>query len=306
VTNTNQPSRPTNPDELNALFQKIFTEESQKHGLAFRPRSTDVIISPSTKSGTTWLQQIAHSLQTRGSMDFEEISTVVPWIELAYDLGLDLDADQVAEPRIYKSHLSWQDVPKGGRYIVSFRASADVFISVYRFFEGFFFEPGTIDLDTFFQWRNPPAEMGKRGYWHHLASWWEQRHNPNVLLLCYEDMLADLPGTVRRVAAFMNIPLDNDLFNIVVRQASREFMLEHRDQFSEAPFRRLIAQRTGLPFDGNAYKVTPGARDDPKYQLTAAHKQALDEIWQTQITSRFDLVDYAALRRALQALHQSN
>jgi len=304
--NDNQPSRPTNPDELNALFQKIFSEESETRGMAFQPRSTDVIIAPFTKCGTTWLQQIAHSLQTRGDMDFEEISNVTPWIELAYDLGLDLDADQAAEPRVYKSHLSWHDVPKGGRYIVSFRNPANAFISVYRFFEGFFFEPGTIDLDTFFQWRNPPAELGKRGYWHHLASWWEQRHNPDVLLLSYEDMLADLPGTVRRVAAFMNIPLDDELFNIVVQQASREFMLEHKEQFNEAPFRRLIAQRTGLPVEGNAYKVTPGTKNDPKYQLTDAHKQALDEIWQTQITSRFDLADFAALRSAVQNLHQSD
>ena len=301
-TRMSKPSRPTNPDELNALFKKIFTNESEERGLAFQPRPTDVIITPFTKCGTTWLQQIAHGLRTRGSMDFEEISTVTPWIELAYDLGIDLDADQAAEPRVYKSHLSWHDVPRGGRYIVSFRAPSDVFISVYRFFEGFFFEPGTIDLDTFFRWRNPPDEMDKRGYWHHLVSWWDQRHNPDVLLLCYEDMRADLPGTVRRIAAFMEIPLDDELFNIVVLQASREFMLEHKEQFNEAPFRRLISQRVGLPFEGNAYKVTPGARNDPRYQLTETHMQALDEIWQSQVTRRFGLADYAALRSALQTL----
>ena len=306
MTYMNRPSRPTNTDELKALFQKIFTEESERYGLAFRPRPMDVIISPATKCGTTWLQQLAHGLRTRGSMDFEEISNVVPWIELAYDLGINLDANQTAKPRVYKSHFSWYEVPKGGRYIVSFRNPVNVFISVYRFFEGFFFEPGTIDLDTFFQWRNPPAEMGKRGYWHHLTSWWEQRHNPDVLLLCYEDMLIDLPGTVQRIAAFMNIPLDDELFDIVTRQASREFMLEHKEQFSEAPFRRLIAQQTGLPVEGNAYKVTPGARDDPKYRLSESHKQVLDEIWQAQITSRFGLTDYAALRSALQALQQSD
>lgn len=301
-----QSSRPTNTDELKALFQKIFTEEGEKRGLAFQPRSTDIIITPAAKCGTTWLQQIAHGLRTRGSMDFEEISTVVPWIESAYDLGIELDAPQVAKPRVYKSHLSWHDVPKDGRYIVSFRSPNDALISVYRFFEGFFFEPDTIDLDTFIQWRNPPDEMGKRGYWYHLASWWEQRHNPDVLLLCYEDMQGDLPGTVERIASFMDIPFDEELLSIVVKQSSREFMLEHKEQFGEAPFRRYVSQRAGLPFEGDAYKVTPGARDNPKYQLTDAHKQMLDEIWQAQITSRFGFVDYAALRGALQVLDQSN
>jgi len=239
-------------------------------------------------------------------MDLDEISTVTPWIELAYDLGIDLDADQVAEPRVYKSHLSWHNVPKGGRYIVSFRAPSDVFLSVYRFFEGFFFEPGTIDLDTFFCWRNPPDEMGTRGDWHHLSSWWEQRENPDVLLFCYEDIRADLPGTVQRIAAFMDIPLDDELFTLVVRQASREFMLEHKEQFNEAPFRRLISQRAGLPFEGAAYKVTSGTPDNPNYRLTEFHKQGLDEIWHSQITSRFDLADYATLRGTLQDLQQSH
>tara|TARA_B110000211_G_scaffold194785_1_gene223130 strand:+ start:1061 stop:1630 length:570 start_codon:yes stop_codon:yes gene_type:complete len=188
---------------------------------------------------------------------------------------------------------------------VSFRDPSDAFISAYRFFEGFLFEPGTIDLETFFRWRNPPAEMGERGYWHHLASWWEQRNNPNVLLLCYEDMLADLPGTVRRVAAFMDIPLDDVLFARVVGQASRQFMLEHKHQFDEGPLRRLIAQRTGLPFDANAYKVTPGARDNPKYWLTAAHRQTLEEIWQAQVAKRFGLETYEEIRQAVRTLHQT-
>ena len=298
-------SLPTTPNELDAFFKVIFSSEGREKGLAFRPRPTDTIISTYTKCGTTWLQQIAHGLRTRGSMDFEEISNVTPWIELAFDLGFDLDAAQVAEPRVFKSHLSWWDVPKDARYIVSFRDPSDAFISTHRFFEGFLFEPGTIDLDTFFRWRNPPAEMGVRGHWHHLASWWEQRDNPNVLLLCYEDMLADLPDTVRRVAAFMNIPLDDELFSRVVRQASRPFMLEHKNQFDEGPFRRLTSQRTGLPFDKNAYKVTPGARDNPKYQLTAAHRQTLEEIWQAQIAKRFGLETYEDLRHAIRARHQT-
>ena len=287
--NTNRPSLPTTPEELDAHFAMIFGKEGREYGLAFQPRPTDIIISTFSKCGTTWLQQIAHGLRTRGSMEFDEISTVTPWIELAFDLGIDLDAAHVAEPRVFKSHLSWWDVPKGARYIVSFRAPSDAFISIYRFFEGFMFEPRTINLDTLFRWRNPPAEMGERGYWHHLASWWEQRNNPDVLLLCYEDMVADLPDTVRRVARFMDIPLDDELFDCVVRQASRPFMLEHKNQFGEGPFRRLVSERTGIPIGANAYKVTSGARDDPKYELTAEHQLILEEIWQAQITNRFGL-----------------
>ena len=46
-----------------------------------------------------------HGLRARGDMDFDDISRVVPWIELSHDLGLQLSAEQSAEPRAFKSHL---------------------------------------------------------------------------------------------------------------------------------------------------------------------------------------------------------
>jgi hypothetical protein len=57
-----------------------------------------------TKEGTTWVQQICHQLRTGGDMEFEEISQVVPWIELARDQGQDLEAEQVVPPRCFKTH----------------------------------------------------------------------------------------------------------------------------------------------------------------------------------------------------------
>ncbi|WP_443076631.1 sulfotransferase domain-containing protein [Streptomyces sp. TRM 70361] len=47
---------------------------------------------------------------------------------------------------------------------------------------------------------------------HHLESWWRHRDEPNVLLLHYQDMLDDLDGQMRRVSAFLDIPVDEDLW----------------------------------------------------------------------------------------------
>ncbi len=74
-------------------------------------------------------------VRSRGDMSFVEISGVVPWLETAYDLGLDLEAPQPL-PRVFKSHVSWEDIPKGGRYSASFRNPIDRSISFCRFFEG--------------------------------------------------------------------------------------------------------------------------------------------------------------------------
>ena len=296
---TARPARTTTIEELETILGQLFTQESRRRGLAFQPRPSDVIISPYAKSGTTWLQQIAHGLRTRGSMDFEDITDVSPWLEIAHDMGWDLNAPQVAEPRVYKSHVSWHDVPKGGRYICSFRNPADAFTSFYRFFEGFTFEPGAIGIEELFRWRSTG-----NGYWHHLASWWEQRHNDDVLLLCYEDMQADLPGTVRRVAQLMDLELDDELLDIVVRQSSREFMLAHEDRFDEAPFRRRVAENGVLSFDIDVRKVTPGATDDLRHRLPPELKRELEASWKELITPRFGLESYEALRLELRELQR--
>lgn len=303
MSTNERPSRASSLAELDALAPVLFSKESRRRGLAFEPRASDVIISPYAKCGTTWLQQIAHGLRTRGSMDFEEITVVVPWLEVADQMGWDLDAPHVAEPRLYKSHVSWHEVPKGARYICSFRDPADAFVSFYRFFEGFVFEPRTIGLEDFFRWRWPRDRLGEFGYWHHLASWWEQRHDARVLLLCYEDMQVDLEGTVRRIARFIGIDVDEELLAVVVRQSSRDFMLAHRHQFDEAPFRRHWSERGVLPFDSDAGKVTVGATDSQRYHLSPALREELDAIWAERISSRFGLASYEELRREVGLLH---
>lgn len=294
--------RATTVEELEIVFREYFDETKTALGLAFKPYSSDIIISPYAKCGTTWLQQITHGLRTRGSMDFDEITAVVPWIEIAYDVGWDLNAAQVANPRLYKSHVSWHDIPKGCRYICSFRHPYDALISFYRFFEGWFFESGTISLEALTHWRWPRDKVDNQGYWYHFISWWEQRHNQDVLLLCYEDMKADLPGTVQRIAHFMGIDLDDSLLNIVARQSSRDFMLAHKHQFDEHIMREIGDKRAGLPPALDSSKVTPGNSNHDRHQLSQVIKEELDDIWREQIQSKFGFGNYEEIRQALKEL----
>lgn len=272
-------------------------EDSVKRPL-FEPRASDIIISPYAKSGTTWLQQIMHGLRTGGSMDFEEITAVVPWIDVAHDIGIDINAEQVAVPRLFKSHASWHEVPKGARYVVSFRHPFDVMVSLYRFLEGWTFEPGSINLAEFVRWRVPAQDAESSGYWRHLASWWAHRDSDNVLLLCYEDMKNDLPGTVRRLARFMDIELTDSLFETVLRQSSREFMLAHKAQFDDRFVRRLSEVRAGLPPAGDAHKVTAGSTA-ARYHLSEDTKAILDALWHKHIELPLGFASYDDLRQAL-------
>src|SRR5689334_10564882 len=145
--NESEPRRATTLAELHEKMSRLVSPAGFAAGLAFVPRPTDVIIAPFAQCGTTRRQQIVHRPRTGRDLDFDDISRVVPWIEPAQDLGLDLEDEQRAEPRAFKSHLAWPNVPKGARYIVAARDPRDALVSAYRFFEGWFFEPGSIGIE---------------------------------------------------------------------------------------------------------------------------------------------------------------
>jgi hypothetical protein len=268
---------------------------------AFRPRPTDIIISPAGKCGTTLLQQTFHTLRTRGDMDFDDISRVVPWIETATTLGVDINAEQVAEPRGFKSHLSWDHVPKDAKYIVSLRDPKDAFVSGYRFMEGWYFEPGRISYEDFFAEREHGRGKG-RDHWSHLVSWWQQRDNPSVLLLSYEHMVEDPELTIRRVARFCDIPLDDELLALTLEHTSREFMLRYKDRFDDAMMRELSERMGGLPAGSDSAKVRHAGAGARRQELPESISRAFDDIWQSDVLPQTGFADYASLQSELRRI----
>ncbi|CAB3978188.1 sulfotransferase domain-containing [Paramuricea clavata] len=84
---------------LKQRLSSLQTEQGRRHGLSFKPRPDDVFVVTTPKCGTTWMQQILHQLRSGGDMSFDEISDVVPYIEMAYDIEINLDAEQRYQPR---------------------------------------------------------------------------------------------------------------------------------------------------------------------------------------------------------------
>lgn len=264
----------------------------------FVPRPTDVIISPYGKCGTTVLQQMFHTLRTRGDMDFDDISRVVPWIEMSPVLGLDLNAEQRAEPRGFKSHLGYRTIPKGARYVISLRDPKDSFFSMFRFMEGWFLEPGAVPIEDFFEgWvkgRGPEGE----GYFDHLLGWWAVREQQNVLLLSYRKVVADRAGHIRRLAHFAGIPLDDELLGLTVECTSRDWMLAHKDRFDDALMRGLSERLAGVPPGSDSAKVrdSDGSHSD---ELPPAIAERVDALWAERIEPQLGYRDFSELEAAL-------
>jgi hypothetical protein len=287
--------------ELAELQARAFNPEQARASIAaFHPRPDDVVISPYAKCGTTWLQQMFHTLRTRGDLDFDDVSRVVPWIETAGILDVDLGAPQMAQPRGFKSHLAHDAVPKGARYIVSFRDPKDAVLSHLRFMEGWWLEPGAVTVTEYVAGRIS-LRGGGRDYWHHLLTWWAERENPDVLLLTYEQMSADPAAHIRRVARFCGIALDDALLELTLERTSLAFMLSHRQLFDDRMMREMAERRIGLPSGSDSAKVREGRVGSHVREMPAEAADMLDVAWNETVTPKLGFRNYAELDAALPA-----
>ena len=242
---------------LKERLSKFETVSGRLRGLSYKPNPNDVVIATTPKAGTTWVQQICHQIRCalvapQRGMDFDEISSVVPWIELAHDLGQNLHGEQVPFatpenfPRFFKTHCWYNHCPRFPKTIVVLRDPCDVLTSFYSFFEGWFFDAGSIDIETFANefWLSrgvPDDSMTQNAsYFVHLISWYEQHHgkeSSNILLVFFEDLQDDLEHQIRRIAKFIS----NDQYNFdvdevihhAVTHATFSFMKQNESKFDE-------------------------------------------------------------------------
>lgn len=293
---TPEPTRPRSVSAMRERLERLHSPAALAAARAFVPRPDDVFIITYPKSGTTWMQQIVHGLRTGGDMSFDEICEVVPWLETCVDLGIDPNAEQPGGLRAFKTHASATDVPPGARYLVVVRDPAHVLLSFHRFFEGWMFEPGAIDLQTFFDELFVQGSNSGR-YWEHLAGWWARRDEPQVLMLAYEDLVDDLPRAVDRLVAWLGLDVDERTRAMVVRQSSFEFMQAHARQFDDHLLRDARNAACGLPPGGIRGKTGrgPGAAR----RVSEGIRRRLDELWAQVVTPATGCADYAALRRTL-------
>ena len=292
-----QLKRATTVAEYNEKMQHFISAEGINHAEAFAARPDDIIISTYAKAGTTWMQQIVHGLRTGGDMEFGEITDVVPWIELAHDVGWDIVGGQKAKPRAYKTHHDYGSVPTGARYIWVVRDPKDTAVSFYNFMNGWILERDAVSIDEFVQefFLERPAP---RDYWSHLVSWYNAWGTDTVLALTFEDMKDDLPDAVQRVARFMSCD-DGGAIEIATRQAHFSFMKDHERQFDDHPLARARCAALQLPVGAGSSKVKSGNVGGHKNTLSDDTAHMLDVKWAEVVEAQLGLADYAALRKAL-------
>jgi len=257
----------------------------------------DVFITSWAKSGTTLLQQMFHQLRTGGDMDFDDISRVTPWDDTAQMLDFDMTLPQVASPRGFKSHRSYQGLPPGMRYIVSLRDPKETYVSFYRFMSGWQIEPDAISMEDFLPiWMS--GGPGGCDYATHLLSWYARRDEADTLLATYHWVVKNRAEMIRRMAALCDIELTPELAELVLHRTSREYMVEHKDKFDDAMVSAALERKHGIPADSDSSKVQAQGSDAKTLPDSVA--QAIDALWAEQVTPVTGHADFAALARDLE------
>ena len=197
----------------------------------FIPRPTDVHIVTYPKAGTSWIQEVVwlvnHNADTASSSKVPSSQRTV-YIELRTSRADKLSQlAAAASPRHIKWHHSSPLLPERvvneGKVIYLLRNPKDTVVSWYHFQRMNSLYGFTGDFDTFF-------ELFLRGavaygcYCHNVLSWWRLRNRANVLLLTYEEMHADLPTVVSRVAAFLGKELTAQQVTTIVEHCQFQQM----------------------------------------------------------------------------------
>lgn len=207
-------------------------------------RDSDIIISTYAKSGTTWMQQIVGQMLLGPDPDLA-VAEMSPWMDLRVppkEVKLPMVEAQ-AHRRFLKTHLPVDALvfsPKA-KYLYIGRDARDVVWSVYNhhvnandlWYQALNDTPGLV---------GPPIGRPNpdiRKYWHewlegdgfpfwpfweNVRTWWAIRQLPNVMFIHFAELKADLPGSMKRIAGFLDIKVTEANWPRILEYCSFDWM----------------------------------------------------------------------------------
>ena len=206
-----------------APFRYRSYDEDSARWLGFRFRPGDIVISTRRRTGTTWMQMICALLIFQRPELPAPLWHLSPWLDHAIAAAATTStpgSPQQPHRRFIKTHTPLDGIPLDPRvtYIVTGRHPLDMFVSLRHQID---------NIDRARMRRRPatprrpsrasrcataccagstttavPApypESLPKVMWH-LSDAWARRAEPNVLLVHYDDLSADLDGQMRGIA----------------------------------------------------------------------------------------------------------
>ena len=240
-------------------FRYRSPEEDSARWLGFPFRDGDIVISTRSKTGTTWVQMICALLIFQDPALPAPLGRLSPWLDHLVRPVDEVYAQLAAQPhrRFIKTHTPLDGIPLDARatYLVTARHPLDMAVSLYH-------QGDNIDRARVRQLTGQPEPAGPPrsrpplhdwllgwiaddadpreqldslpGVMWHLSDAWSRRHRPNVRLVRYEDLLADLAGQLRGLASHLGIDVPDEAWGALVQAATFESMSRQSDTLAPA------------------------------------------------------------------------
>lgn len=230
-------------------FRYQSPDEDSARWLGFPFRDGDIVISTRSKTGTTWVQMICALLIFQTPELPGSLAQLSPWLDHLIVPREELLARLAAQKhrRFIKTHTPLDGIPFDPRaiYIVTARHPLDMAVSLYH--QGDNIDRARVRQltgqpesaqpprprmplhDWLLSWiadDDDPREHldSLPGIMWHLSDAWSRRSEPNVLLVHYDDLLADLERQMRLLAGQLGIAIPAEAWPALVRAATFESM----------------------------------------------------------------------------------
>ncbi len=242
------------PTQSNAVPKKL--REIHNHHFDstiwndFKFREDDIIIATYAKSGTTWLQQILSQLIFNGEEGLG-VAEMSPWMDLRLppkDIKL-AEVEGQIHRRFLKTHLPVDALvmSQKAKYIYIGRDGRDVLWSLYNhhvnanaaWYQALNDTPGRVGppidppgkpvREYFLDWLDQDG-FPIWSFWDNVSTWWKIRNLSNVLMVHFADLKADMPAEIRRIADFLEIPIDENKWDRIVEHCTFGYMKENASQ----------------------------------------------------------------------------
>ncbi len=270
-------------------------DEDSARWAGFDFRAGDIVISTRSKHGTTWLQMICALLVFETADLPAPLAELSPWLDWTIEPVDSVHARLAAQQhrRFIKTHTPLDGVPLDRRvtYVVVARHPLDAAVSLYH--QGANLDRARLAelsgapmptgngrpplhewLVSWIEWSgDPQRELDSLpGVMWHLGDAWARRREPNVVLVHYDDLCADLDGEMRRLATELGFVVDEQRWPALVEAARFDTMR------AAAP--RLAPDPAGVLEDPTAFfrRGGPGAGREvlSEHELTRYEERAAE------------------------------
>jgi aryl sulfotransferase len=230
-------------------------DEDSARWVGFPFRQGDIVISTRSKHGTTWMQMIAALLVFQTPDLPAPLGELSPWLDWLIAPRDEVYARLAAQPhrRFIKTHTPLDGIALDAlaTYIVVARHPLDAAVSLYH-------QGNNLDRDrmrellgtsepaeptpvraSLHDWllawigssARPEDELDSLpGVLWHLSDAWARRGDPNVVLVHYDDLVADLDGEMRRLAALLGVTVPDEIWPDLVTAATFASMRARAEQ----------------------------------------------------------------------------